>query len=226
MVYWLYILARGMFRLIFRFCFRWQVEGVENLPRSGPVILCANHFSWWDPPLAGSAVHRPVFFLAKEELFRYPILGKLLKKVGAIPVRRGAPDRAALRRALSLLANGHVVGIFPEGTRRRDGQLGRAEPGAALLAIRSQAPIVPMAIMGPYRMLRPIRVRIGQPLLLADTLEQKVSGQMLEAAGAQIMARIGALMTVPVAADPGLGKADADRLPAAPPLNGGRRRSG
>ncbi|HEX6989754.1 MAG TPA: lysophospholipid acyltransferase family protein, partial [Bacillota bacterium] len=123
MTLWLYRAARFVFMLVFAVLYRWDVRGREHLPAQGPVLVCANHIHGWDPPLVGTVMTRPVFFMAKEELFRYPVLGTLLAKVGAFPVRRGTPDRRALKTALDLLASGKVVGLFPEGTRSRDGRL-------------------------------------------------------------------------------------------------------
>jgi len=191
---WLHALGKAFFTVIFAVFYRWDVRGRENVPREGPVLLCANHFDWWDPLLVGTAASRPVFFMAKEELFRYPVLGTLLPKVGAFPVRRGTPDRRALRAALELLAQGQVVGIFPEGTRSRDGRLLPAQPGAAMLAVRSRAPVVPVAIAGPYRLFRPIRVRFGEPFELTEYYDRRLSNDALLEAGARIMERIRRLL--------------------------------
>ncbi|HEY8394152.1 MAG TPA: lysophospholipid acyltransferase family protein [Thermaerobacter sp.] len=159
----LYSLAKAIFWLLFALVFRWDVRGLEHVPKGGPLLVVANHFSWLDPPLVGTVLPRKVHFMAKQELFRYPLFGWLLKRVGAFPVRRGHPDRQALRHSLDLLRRGEVVGLFPEGTRNR-GSLGPFEPGAGLLAVKSGAPVLPVAIDGPYRIGRQVRVRIGPPL--------------------------------------------------------------
>lgn len=159
----LYTLAKSIFWLLFALVYRWDVRGLEHVPRGGPLLVVANHFSWLDPPLVGTVLPRKVHFMAKQELFRYPLFGWLLRRLGAFPVRRGHPDRQALRHSLDLLRRGEVVGLFPEGTRSR-GFLGPFEPGAGLLAVRSGAPVLPVAIDGPYRIGRRIRVRIGPPL--------------------------------------------------------------
>lgn len=194
MIRWLYRSAAVFFQLVFSVLYRWDVRGREHVPAEGPVLICANHIAWWDPPLVGTAMPRPVFFMAKEELFRYPVLGTLLPRVGAFPVRRGTADRRALKTALEHLAQGRAVGIFPEGTRSRDGRLLPAEPGAALLAVRSRAPVVPVAICGPYRPFRPIRVRIGEPFALTEYYDRRLSNDVLLEAGARIMERIQRLL--------------------------------
>lgn len=153
--------------------FRLRIEGTEHVPREGPVILAANHASALDPPLLGMAAPRPVHFMAKEELFRIPVLGPLLREVGSFPVRRGEFDRRALETASAVLAAGGVLGVFPEGSRTRDGRLGPARRGVAFLACKAQVPVVPVGILGTYRALaggrrlprrETVVVRFGPPL--------------------------------------------------------------
>ncbi|PZN13190.1 MAG: 1-acyl-sn-glycerol-3-phosphate acyltransferase [Bacillota bacterium] len=183
----LYSLAKALFWLLFTLVFRWDVRGLEHVPKGGPLLVVANHFSWLDPPLVGTVLPRKVHFMAKHELFRYPLFGWLLRRVGAFPVRRGHPDRQALRHSLELLRRGEVVGLFPEGTRSR-GALGPFEPGAGLLALRSGAPVLPVAIEGPYRIGRRIRVRVGPPLYWdragTDGSVEAVTDRMREAIAA------------------------------------------
>lgn len=153
--------------LVFRFmstCFRLRVEGIHHLPAEGPALICANHLSLWDPPLIGSIVSRPLRFMAKEELFRYPVLGWLLPRIGVFPVRRGTADRSAIRQALEVLRSGGMVALFPEGARRPRGNQAPAYPGVALLAIRSGAPVIPVGIEGRFRLFHSIHVRFGEPI--------------------------------------------------------------
>lgn len=159
-----------------------RVEGLSHVPSSGPVILCANHRSWLDPPLVGAVVPRPVHFMAKEELFRHRLLAAFLRLLGAFSVRRHTPDRTAIRHALKLLGEGKIVGLFPEGTRSKTGRLGAAEPGAALLAIAAGAPVVPVGISGSYRRGQLV-VRFGPPVDLS-----RYRGQRLRSADLQMLA--------------------------------------
>ena len=124
------------------------IEGLENVPASGPLLFVANHVHNADPILLEMAITRPVHFMAKRELFRNPVLAWLLRRAGAFPVDRGRPDRAAIRHAEALLAQGIAVGMFPEGTRSKSGRLQPAFPGAGLIAVRSGAVILPAAIIG------------------------------------------------------------------------------
>jgi len=185
-----YRIFRGFFRIIFSLVFRWQVIGREHIPKEGPVILCANHISLWDPPLLGSGIERQVNFMAKEELFRIPGLNFLLVKFGAFPVKRGAGDRAAIRATLKLLEEGKIFGIFPEGTRSKTGEVGEGMPGVAMFALKSEADVIPVAIIGPYRMFRPIKIVYGKPIDLTQLREAKTGSDTLKVTSDLIMAHI------------------------------------
>lgn len=181
---------RGLFRLFFKTFFFWKIEGAENIPVSGPLIVCSNHISLLDPPLIGSSIQRQVFFMAKEELFHIPVLSFLIRRFGAFPVKRGAGDRSALRTSLEVLNRGDILGIFPEGTRSKTGQLGEAHPGVSLFAIKGNAMVVPAAIIGPYRMFRPIRVIFGKPMDLSHYKSVKLTSFVLEEVSQKIMNEI------------------------------------
>jgi 1-acyl-sn-glycerol-3-phosphate acyltransferase len=169
----IYRVLRALCRLIFRWVGSWHVEGRENVPAKGALILAPNHLSYLDPPLVGCAIDRPAWFMGKAELFEVPVFKWLLPAVHAFPVRRGTGDRAALKRTLELLAEGEAVTLFPEGTRSQTGDLGEPEVGIGMIALRSGAAVVPMAIVGTDAMLprtarflrkAQVRIRIGPPL--------------------------------------------------------------
>jgi 1-acyl-sn-glycerol-3-phosphate acyltransferase len=169
----LYYLGRFFFRLLFKVFCRWEVRGRENLPRIGGAILAPNHISHLDPPLVGSAITRPVNFLAKRELFAVPIFGNIIRRTRAFPISRDRPDKEALKKAYALLAAGEILVMFPEGTRSPDGRLQKPETGLAMIAAKAGVPVVPVALIGSNRALpkgsflfRPakIKVRIGAPL--------------------------------------------------------------
>lgn len=126
----------------------WEVRGREHVPPTGAVIVASNHISFWDPPLVGTAAVRELHFLAKEELFRTPVLGPLIRAFNAIPIRRGVADLSGLARARDVLRAGRALIMFPEGTRRRDGELHEARPGVGILAVSSDARVVPVYISG------------------------------------------------------------------------------
>ena len=129
----------------------WDVRGRERIPRSGGIVVASNHISFWDPPLIGAAVPRELHFLAREELFRTPALGALIRSVNAIPIRRGVADLSGLSRAMDRLKDGAALLMFPEGSRMRDGELHPARPGVGMMAVHADVPIIPCFISGSDR---------------------------------------------------------------------------
>jgi 1-acyl-sn-glycerol-3-phosphate acyltransferase len=127
------------------------VRGRERIPRNGGIVVASNHISFWDPPLIGAAVPRELFFLAREELFRTPVLGPLIRSVNAIPIRRGVADMSGLSRAMDRLKDGAALLMFPEGGRMRDGELHPARPGVGMMAVHANVPIIPCHVSGSDR---------------------------------------------------------------------------
>lgn len=165
-----------------RFWFRLSHEHLDRIPRTGPAIIACNHISYLDPLTNGDAVvragRRPRF-LAKEELFRIPVVGRALRGAGQIPVSRGTRDRSSLERAVDALGRGEVIVVYPEGTvtKREDGLPMEGKTGLVRLAIATGAPITPMASWGSQavwqksgrgslRFGRPIRTTVGEPIVL------------------------------------------------------------
>ena len=158
---------------VFRFLFRGSTYGLEHVPMEGPLVVASNHGSHLDPPLLGHALGRPVAFMAKAELFAVPLLGSVIRACGAYPVRRGASDREAIRTATAKLEEGWATGVFLDGTRQANGRVNNPLPGAALLAARSGAPLLPVAIVNSHRALGsgriwprlvPLQLRVGTPI--------------------------------------------------------------
>ena len=163
----LYDLASGTIRVMMRVLWRTRVTGTENVPRSGPLIVACNHRSYLDPPGMGCFCPRRISYMAKKELFDIPILGPAIAAVGAYPVDRQGSARTAIKRSLEVLRAGGTVGIFPEGTRNRDGSV-VPQTGVALLASLAGAPVVPAHISGSDRAAKfaQIKVAFGPPLTL------------------------------------------------------------
>lgn len=145
-----------------------RVYGAGRVPLQGGLVVAANHFSWIDPPALGAASPRTVYMLAKVEAHRVPGLGQLMRSFGALAVRRGESDRDAVRMMRDVVRSGHALGMFVEGTRQRSGAPGRAQPGAAMVAINEQVPLVPVAINGSQRWrlgnFAPVSLAWGEPM--------------------------------------------------------------
>jgi 1-acyl-sn-glycerol-3-phosphate acyltransferase len=190
-----------------RLFFGLRVEGVERIPRSGAFIVVANHCSNLDPPMLGWAtghqVGRIVHFMAKIEMRGWPVIGWLATQSGVYFVRRGEGDRAAQRFSLEALADGRPIAVFPEGTRSRDGRMRDFKDGAAYLALRSGAPVLPVGISGsqgmfPGRSRLPHRtrvtIRIGEPISLSDGMSGRVDRDLLATATARLRAAVAELL--------------------------------
>jgi 1-acyl-sn-glycerol-3-phosphate acyltransferase len=163
---------------------RWKVEGREHVPKEGPLVVVSNHTSYWDPVLVGCALPREVRFMAKAELFSYPILKNILHAVRAFPIKRGTSDRTALRMAIKLLQENEVIGIFPEGTRSKSGTLLPFKSGINMIAYKANSPILPIAVINSSRVLLgwryPVRVIIGEAISFPKA-EERPSKEELEA---------------------------------------------
>jgi len=169
----IYFIARNTLKLLFKIFFRLRITGAENCPKNGPLIVAANHASFFDPLIAGFAVPRELNFMARDTLFRNRIFGKMISLVNAFPLRREGADLGAMRMAIDKLCQGKAVLIFPEGTRSIDGNLRAPRAGIGLLAASSGANILPCYIKGSIKVLpkgamlprfKKISVFIGKPI--------------------------------------------------------------
>ncbi|WP_066047552.1 lysophospholipid acyltransferase family protein [Robertmurraya korlensis] len=171
----MYTFARSVVNMIYKPLYRIETIGQENIPKEGSILLCSNHISNFDPIVVGITTPRPVHFMAKEELFQVPLFGKLVPHLNAFPVKRGMSDREALRKGLAILKEDRVLGLFPEGTRSKTGELGEGLAGAGFFATRSQALIVPCAVIGPYKAFKKLKVVYGKPVDFAEYRKNKIS---------------------------------------------------
>jgi len=172
-----YAFAKSVVYTIFKPWYRIEAIGVENFPKEGGVLLCANHIHNFDPIVVGIMAPRPVHYMAKEEIFRVPVLGGIVKKCNAFPVKRGFSDREALRTGLKILKEGNVFGLFPEGTRSKNGELGKGLSGAGFFALRTEANVVPCAVIGPYKSFKRLKVVYGKPIALDEMRKAKASAE-------------------------------------------------
>jgi len=168
-----YFIGWCAFRALFKFYFRWQVYNAERVPLEGAVILAPNHASFLDPPLVGAGLRRAINYLARENLFRFPVMGWILRHWQVVPVDRDGGGAAGLKAILDRLLAGGAIILFPEGTRTRDGKLQPPRSGIGLTVIKSAAPVVPVRVFGTFeaygrrlRFPRPrrIAVKYGPPM--------------------------------------------------------------
>ncbi len=166
-----YDALRFIFRFIYCVVFKFKIIGLENIPAGGS-LLCANHQSNWDPITLGIALpKRHVRFMAKKELFKNPVLRKVLNAVYAFPVDRSGTDMQSFKTGVSLLKDGHIMGIFPQGTRMKVFEETSAKSGFILLAQKSSTPVIPVSIKSTYKLFSPVVVTIGKPIAIDTTVK-------------------------------------------------------
>jgi len=164
-----YSFAKVVVKSVFSLLYRRKVYGHDNIPKEGGLIIAVNHRSNWDVIFAGLAIKRHLHFLAKKELFEKNIgLTKLVTSLNAFPLNRGTADLKAMKWTISILKQGKVLLLFPEGTRVSEGESVDAKAGIAMFAIKAKVPIVPAAITGNYKLFHKIDVHFGKPIYLDE----------------------------------------------------------
>lgn len=171
----LYPFGKALCSIYFKSMYKVEVIGEENFPKEGGVLLCSNHISNFDPPVVGVACPRTVHFMAKAELFEKPVGKAILNSIQAFPVKRGLGDKQALRNGLNVLKQGQVLGLFPEGTRSKTGEIGKGLAGAGFFALKSNAKVVPCAIIGSYEKFKKLKIVFGPPIEMDEYRERKAS---------------------------------------------------
>jgi 1-acyl-sn-glycerol-3-phosphate acyltransferase len=170
-----YGICKKLAFLLLKALFGFKIVGAEKVPLQGPIMLASNHLSLIDPVAVGAACPRPVSFIARADVFKLPVLSWLLPRVYAIPVERGTSDLGAIKAAIRALQSGMAFGIFPEGRRSRTGVLEPFKTGAAAIALRTGATVVPVATLGtdkawpvghPPRLFRSVTVVFGDPIVV------------------------------------------------------------
>ena len=169
----MYYVVKFFVRLYFRIMYNVHAEGRENIPKGKPVIYASNHRSYADPPLVGSFAKGRLCFMAKEELFQNKLFAWLIRTLGAFPVSRGKGDMAVIEMAIDRLHSGRSLMIFPEGTRSKDGKVGRGHSGAALIAAKADRRIVPVGIVfgDKLKFRTRVTVKFGKPIDPKDYVE-------------------------------------------------------
>lgn len=188
--------AKILVRIFIGIFYKVKLIGRENIPKSGSVILCANHIGGLDMFLIGYRIRRIVHWMAKEELFRVPFFSVILRWFGAFPVKRNSGDIGAIKTSINLLKNGHVLGIFPGGTRAGNVEenASYAKGGVALIAIKSQTQILPVAIKRELKLFGKAEIIFGSPYKIDIECTKKCSSEELNEISHNIMHKIYELM--------------------------------
>lgn len=169
-----YLFAKGLVKIIFNIFYKIEIEGIDNIPKEGRAILCANHLSNLDPVILGIVCPRPISFMAKKELFSNKIFAKLFYSLNAFPVDRQSSDISAIRKSLEVLKEERLLGIFPEGTRITNIDINSAKPGISMIGIKSKSPIIPIFIDSKYKLFTKIKVYVGKPIYLDNYYNKKL----------------------------------------------------
>src|SRR4030095_31967 len=207
-----YFLGWCFFRFLYSILFRWKVFNADRVPKSGPVILAANHASFLDPPLVGAALKRQINYLARENLSRFPVLGWILRNWNVVPVDREGGGAKGLKAILDRLLDGQAIILFPEGTRTKERRLQPARSGIGLTVIKSTAPVVPVRVFGTFEAfgrhmqvpkLRRVAVKFAIPMAFEELRAEAKSStkarlkEIYQEVANEIMAEISKLEPVP-----------------------------
>jgi 1-acyl-sn-glycerol-3-phosphate acyltransferase len=189
-----YKFAQAVMGLYLFVAYRVRVYGKEHIPPKGAAILCSNHLHGLDPVVLGACLKRQIFFLAKKELFRNKLFTAVLLGLGAVRLDREATDMEAYRTALGILKTGNLMGIFAQGGRMKEMDTRGAKSGVAMFALKTGAPVVPVAIHTTYKPFTPIIIRCGEPVNLEEFKSARLKSDILAAATDKIMGRVEALL--------------------------------
>ncbi|MDI6619380.1 MAG: lysophospholipid acyltransferase family protein [Clostridiales bacterium] len=189
----LYYLAKYIFLIYFLIFNRVKVDGLENIPERGGIIICPNHIHWLDPILVGVYTKRKIHYMAKAEAFKNKLFAFVLRNIYAFPVKRGTPDISAIKTSLKIVKNGKCLGIFPEGHRSENGKLQKAEPGVALISLKSKTPVIPVKITGSYKPFSKLKITIGKPISFLKYSGKKLSMDEINKLSQLIMKEISEL---------------------------------
>ncbi len=175
-----YVVVKTLIGAYFKLFWRAEIIGMEKIPKTGGLLLASNHQSFADPPLVGCFLDRAIYYFAKEELFKYPVLGWIIRNVNAFPVKRFEHDIGAFKRAQHLLENGQIVLVFPEGRRNRSGLVGKAKSGVGMLAYKAKVPVVPVCVWNTNKMwsFSKIRVEYLDPIYPKSVVDEKAQYQI------------------------------------------------
>lgn len=185
-----YSIIKTIAKFILMLIYRVNVYGSENIPRDGRLILCSNHRSNWDPIFISIVFPRHISWMGKKELFKNKLIGYLLAKLNVFPIDRDGSDLTAIKKALRLLREEKVLGLFPEGTRVEKLDLNNAKSGVALIGYKSKSPILPVYIESNYKIFNKVNIVIGEPIDLTEAVDGKPSSDKYLELSKEILKKI------------------------------------
>lgn len=189
----MYAWVRYPVRFLYRLFYDFHIEGEENIPQDKPVVLASNHRSYADPVILTMPMRLPVSYMAKEELFKNKLFGWFIRKLGAFPVSRGSGDMSVINDSINILDSGRNLVIFPEGTRSKDGKVGKGKTGVAMIAAKSGADVVPCGIIFEGEKLHfrsKLTLRFGKPIKAEEIAVEGNSPRELKNVKKRIMSAI------------------------------------
>lgn len=182
--------------LICHILYRFDITGLDNIPKKGPYLLCSNHIHAFDSVVYGIHIKRMMYVMAKEELFNSKFKNWFMSKMGCFPVTRGAASEEAINKSIDFLNNGFLVFIFPEGTRNGLEKGIKPKKGAALIALKAKVPVIPMSISGTFKPFSKVTFKVGKPLNFSEFYSDKINPRSLITVTNQIMDNIKNLSTM------------------------------
>lgn len=182
-----YRFGRALIKFLNLILYNIHVEGEENIPETGGFVLCPNHISNYDPLAVATHMKRQVHFMAKAELYKNPLFKKVMMALGTIPVDRGKVSLETLKESLRVLKNGEILGIFPEGTRVKNGERKKPMEGFVVFALKTKSPILPVHIEGEYKFRGKVNIKFGKPIELNEYYGKKVKPEEMSKISEKIM---------------------------------------
>ncbi len=189
----LYVVGRIVLIPVFKLLFFYKVNGKKNIPDDGAFVVCSNHLSNFDPVLLALTQKRQIFYMAKSELFKNKFLSKLIRTLGAFPVKRGANDGSAIKAAETMVSEGKLLGIFIEGTRSKTGEFLRPKSGAAIISCQMNVPVIPVCITPKnkkIKMFQKVTISWGKPITPAELGFKDGGEKEYRSAALKIMSKI------------------------------------
>lgn len=185
-----YNCCKNIASVIGKIIFRIEIKNADRIPQEGKLIICGNHISLLDPVMVAIASPRQISYMAKKELFKYKLLNKVFRSLGAFPVDRSRGDISAIKNSLKILKEDKVLGIFPEGTRVKEKDVSSAKAGISMIAVKAKSPVLPIYIDTKYKLFGKVKVIVGEPIFLDEYYGQKLTNEAYKDISIDIMDKL------------------------------------